>query len=419
LGDRDRYGLALTLGGGEVRLIELTAAYAGLANGGHRVTANPILAVLDGDASRTEVDDQARWRDVITVGARPAVSAQVAWLVTDILADDRARLPAFGEHSALDIGRPAGAKTGTTTDFRDNWTVGYTPDLAVGVWLGNADNTPMAHISGVTGAGPIWHELMEEAHRAWPVRTFRRPGELTQVEVCATSGLLPTEWCRRRAREWFVAGTEPQQPDTTYRAMTVDSATGRAWADGCRGPRVQRVFRMLPPDAAEWGRASGMPTPPETTCAGGPVVAEPAAAEEARPGGLGTSSRTRAGSADARAGAQSSRTGSTAGDGAAGLVIARPAVNATFALSPQLPRDFQRIELEAHPAAVATPLQTVTLMVDDVALATLQRPPYRASWQLVPGTHTVRAVGVDRQGRTVGSAPTRFRVVSDDGGHVP
>ncbi len=152
---RDRYGLALTLGGGEVTLLELTSAFAGLANGGRRVTPRAILAVLDGpafDAHRAAAD----WPGVRR-SRRPetqAVPEPVAALITDILSDDLARLPAFGEGSVLALDRPAAAKTGTTTDFKDNWTVGYTPDLAVGVWVGNADNTPMEAISGITGAGP-------------------------------------------------------------------------------------------------------------------------------------------------------------------------------------------------------------------------------------------------------------------------
>ena len=90
----------------------------------------------------------------------PALDPRVAFLITDILSDERARVPAFGQGNMLEIGRPAAAKTGTTTDWRDNWTLGYTPDLTVGVWVGNADNTPMKGVSGISGAGPIWHDFM-------------------------------------------------------------------------------------------------------------------------------------------------------------------------------------------------------------------------------------------------------------------
>ena len=151
----ERFGLALTLGGGEVKLLELTAAYAAFANSGRKVEPRAILSV--DNTPYGEVSQQPQ-----------AVSPQVAFLVTDILSDDQARIPAFGESSILQLDRPAAAKTGTTTDFRDNWTVGYTPDLAVGVWVGNADNQPMNAISGITGAGPIWHNFMEAALKDRP-----------------------------------------------------------------------------------------------------------------------------------------------------------------------------------------------------------------------------------------------------------
>ena len=101
---------------------------------------------------------------------------RVAYLVTDILSDNLARASTFGEGSALRLlSRPAAVKTGTTTDWRDNWTVGYTPDLVVGVWTGNADNEPMQHVSGVVGAAPIWHDVMETLLKGRPVREFVEP----------------------------------------------------------------------------------------------------------------------------------------------------------------------------------------------------------------------------------------------------
>ena len=91
----------------------------------------------------------------------------IAYLITDILSDNEARLGTFGEFSLLNIGRPAAVKTGTTTDFRDNWTVGYTPELVAGVWVGNADNSPMLNITGVDGAAPIWMSTRSKAHARW------------------------------------------------------------------------------------------------------------------------------------------------------------------------------------------------------------------------------------------------------------
>ena len=142
LGSRDRYGLALTLGGGEVTLVDLTTAYAGFATGGRRVSPRAVLAVLDGptvDRHREAAD----WPGVTEPVPGPqAVPESVAALITDILSDDYARLPAFGEGSVLALERPAAAKTGTTTDFKDNWTVGWTRGCLLRFGLRNVRNAP-------------------------------------------------------------------------------------------------------------------------------------------------------------------------------------------------------------------------------------------------------------------------------------
>lgn len=396
LGDRERYGLALTLGGGDVRLLELTAAYGALANGGHRLTTDPILGVLDAEAWREAASGEgaglAELRERRRVSAAPVIAPQVAFLITDILADDRARLPAFGEGSVLALGRPVAAKTGTTTDFRDNWTVGYTPDLVTGVWLGNADNSPMEHISGITGAGPIWHDFMEEALRGRPALAFTRPEGLRRVAVCASSGLLPTPACRRPATEWFIAGTEPRAVDRTYVAMDLDDATGLAWADGCRGPRIGRVFRLLPPAAADWGRAAGIPEPPRETCRGERVVA---GADGGGPGWPGDSSADGTPAATARL---------------PGVYLSQPAANSTFALSPRIPADQQRIAIVAQLDGL-TDVDDLVLSIDGRPVATLVHPPYRASWTIAVGAHEARAEARGADGRALASQTVRFRVV--------
>jgi len=151
--DPGYYGLSLTLGGGEVTLLELTGAMAALANGGVFVPPRAILSATDGQGRPVALE---------TVPAGEAVvSPATAFLVTDILADNAARTPAFGANSPLRLSRPAAAKTGTTTDFRDNWTVGYTRYLVAGVWAGNSDGRPLRGSSGLTGAAPIWHDFME------------------------------------------------------------------------------------------------------------------------------------------------------------------------------------------------------------------------------------------------------------------
>ncbi|MFZ2361298.1 MAG: transglycosylase domain-containing protein, partial [Anaerolineae bacterium] len=150
--DASHYGLSLTLGGGEVTLLDLTTAFATLANAGTFVAPTPFLAVADA---------QGRPVALPQAEVRQAVSPAAAFQVTDILSDNAARTPAFGVNNPLRISQPAAVKTGTTSDWRDNWTVGYTRYLVVGVWAGNSDGRPMRNTSGLTGAAPIWSGFMQ------------------------------------------------------------------------------------------------------------------------------------------------------------------------------------------------------------------------------------------------------------------
>ena len=261
--DPSRYDLSLTLGGGEVRLLDLTAAYAAFAIGGVRVDPVAVLRVED-SAGNVLYEAPPPSRE-------PVVSPQTAYLISDILSDNDARAPAFGLNSPLRLDRPAAAKTGTTTDFRDNWTVGYTPQLAVGVWVGNADNSPMRNVSGVDGAAPIWRDVMETALKGEPAEAFAEPEGIEQASVCLPSGLLPTPYCQRQRTEVFAAGTAPTAQDDYYRPVLVCDATGQAVTPGdtsCPGSASERVFAFVPLEAIPWAREAGIalpPLPPYTT----------------------------------------------------------------------------------------------------------------------------------------------------------
>lgn len=149
----DRYGLAMALGGTEVSLLDLTTAFHTIANGGLFVEPTPVLTITNSNGERTFIPP-----------SRPpmqAISPQSAFLVTDIISDNDARSLVFGPNSRLKLSRPAAAKTGTTTNFRDNWTMGFTKYLVAGVWAGNNDGHPMRNADGITGAGPIWNKFME------------------------------------------------------------------------------------------------------------------------------------------------------------------------------------------------------------------------------------------------------------------
>jgi membrane peptidoglycan carboxypeptidase len=242
----DRYGPALTLGGGEVTLLDLTAAYGTIAAGGMRHVPRAILSVTD--AQGHELGD---WAPPLSREARSAFgprSPQLAALMTDILGDDSARLPAFGANSVLVLpGRPAAVKTGTTSDWHDNWTIGYTPDLVVGVWVGNADNAPMVDISGITGAAPIWHDVMTAALRGVAPRPFTLPPGMVRETVCQDTGLPASPSCRNPVSELFIAGTQPSLGRMQYAPTSSPQpvAAGPVIAD--------------PPDGAQFALSSAIP----------------------------------------------------------------------------------------------------------------------------------------------------------------
>lgn len=377
----DRYGLALTLGGGEVKLLELTAAYAAFANAGKRVTPTAILRVAQNSADKGGASALLTSSKPGASGAQ-AVSAQVAFLITSILSDDAARIPAFGEDSVLQLDRPAAAKTGTTTDFRDNWTIGYTPDLAVGVWAGNANNAPMYRVTGITGAGPIWHDFMEAALSGTPPTPFVRPEGIVERAICDASGLLATNDCPRVRNEMFIRGTEPRRADDAYRRIAIDAASGLLWAPGCAGPRVERVFRIYPPDAQAWAKNKGLDQPPEQACSGIQPSANDAESGVSAPG---------------------------AAQNAPPLVIVSPAPNTEYQTSPQLPANAQQAEISARRNG-DTRFRWVELLIDGVVVGRFGNTPYRVLWQLAPGAHEARAQGETLSGQQVTSETVRFAV---------
>lgn len=269
--NQDRYGLALTLGGGETTLLDMTYAYSVLANEGVMTgvpvnpedlrpgyrTLNPVSISKIVDANNKTLYEFKQPHRV------PVVAPQLTYLISDILNDNVARTPGFGSNSVLKLSRPAAVKTGTTSDWRDNWTIGYTPDYAVGVWVGNADNSEMEHISGVMGAAPIWREVMEKIHRTVPIRWYQEPPGMVRVEVCATSGLLPTPYCPERVKEIFIAGTEPKTFDNIWQPFRIHKPTGKLATVYSPPDQVEeKVFPIYPSEAADWVRENNIPQPP-------------------------------------------------------------------------------------------------------------------------------------------------------------
>lgn len=190
--DPSRYGLSLVLGGGDVTMLEMATVYGALANMGKRQDLRPILSISDYTGNVLEDHRPSK--------SMEAVKPDVAWIMSNILSDNAARTQAFGPNSSLVIpGHTVSVKTGTTNDKRDNWTIGYTPSYAAVVWVGNNDNTPMNPFltSGITGAAPIWHDIMVEILKNRPDETIPKPETIVS---------LP---CYFGKVEYFMIGTEP------------------------------------------------------------------------------------------------------------------------------------------------------------------------------------------------------------------
>lgn len=248
---RDVYGLSLTLGGGELSLLEFTGAYAVYANGGTRLPSYAISRILDYNGN-------------IIYDYQPPVGDQVvrpehAYLISSILSDSEARTPMFGANSVLNLPFQAAAKTGTTNDFRDNWTLGYTPDLAVGVWVGNPDYTPMVNTTGLTGAAPIWAEFMQNAVQSItggnPTPFFRPAGIIDRV-ICSVSGTEPSEWCPSQRSEIFAAGQPPlPSSEDLWKRVVFDTWTGLRASAACGElTREEFALNVSDPWAIKWIR---------------------------------------------------------------------------------------------------------------------------------------------------------------------
>ena len=312
------YGLALTLGAGEVRLYELVRAYRALARGG---VYTPLHFLLDnGDSLDSEEEDSSKI----------VFSRQIAFLLTDILSDGDARAPAFGDNSPLDLPFPCAVKTGTSKDYRDNWTVGYTTKYTVGVWVGNFSGEPMHGVSGITGAGPIFRDVMLYLHRENPPPPFPVPRGLVRATICTLSGKLAGPHCEGRRLEWFIKGTEPKD--------TCD------WHYLVPGPEGDRIAIRYPPEFRAWGQYIG------ADC-GEPLEEARVAAKEV--------------------------------DTSFALRIIYPDEGDVFIIDPFLRRSFQALEFRA---LVPYGVREVEWRIDGRG-SFRSRAPFTFRWQLSPGEH--------------------------------
>ena len=338
------YGLGLTLGNAEVRLDELVAAYSTFARGGLYVKPRSERV---GNA-RSQAGDRAPQR---------LMSERTAFWITDILSDADARAYIFGRGSSLEFPFPVAVKTGTSQAYHDNWTIGYTRDVTVGVWVGNFDRTPLRDSSGVTGAGPIFHSVMLAAERRYGVAGHEsseivpRPAGLEEVTICALSGARAEPWCPSRSREWLPAGANAEpcswHHESDEGVVTTYPAEYRAWS------------------------AAAMRTP---TAAASSVLARRTPTEP--PGGL--------------------RPERVQPSAASTLTIANPANGTVYSVDPTLRREFQALPLRV----VAPQPTSVTWLVDGTEIGTTssEKP---LDWPLALGTHQIEARDADgRRART-------------------
>jgi penicillin-binding protein 1C len=364
----DYYGPALALGDGEVTLVELVRAYATLARGGRLV---PLHAVSEWELPQHDTRTGAA--DVRTYEAPDeprVISSVAAALITDILADNRARASSFGLESTLHFDAEVAAKTGTSKGYRDNWVVGYSHCVTVGVWVGNFDGSPMREVSGITGAGPIFHAIMEAVFAQHPDASMLasmgvqdnngidKPDDIQHVEICPLSGQARGPDCPQSIWEYVPSKvTLPQC--RWHRKLPLDRGNGLLAGPDCpTGKLTEQLFEVFPPEYAAWAKSQGRALPPESyspNCPEAPSVVEQ--------------------------GAESS------------LRITEPADGARYVIDPERPLKLQQLAVTV--LAPAT-IREVSLEVDGVGLGQARRP-FEFHWQLHAGHH--RLVAVDSSGR--------------------
>ncbi|MFH0770548.1 MAG: penicillin-binding protein 1C [Candidatus Peregrinibacteria bacterium] len=337
----EHYGLALTLGDSEVKLLELTQAYGIFPRAGSTL---PL---------RTLLTDP-------TPAGKHILDERVAWLITDILSDPSARLPQFGENGPLSFDFPAAAKTGTTRNSRDNWTIGYTEDVLVGVWVGNADNSPMRDTSGVTGAAPIFHDVLLAATALLPRKEFHMPEGIQTQTICRLSGKLPSPLCPQTIEEKFIAGTEPTEPDDIYRSFTIDTRNGFLMNKNCdRRFAQEKVFAVFPQETERWAREQGWPDPP-----------------------------TRLSPLCTYQNNFSSLSSSSSSSSSSWLEISHPQPLDSFRLDPLVPDSSESIIFTAQ---ASKDIDTVVWFVDGKKAGDGTYPDFRFAWEPSLGTHTLEA----------------------------
>lgn len=233
------YGLSLTLGGGEVYMTDMATAFGVFANMGIKQDLVSILKVVD---KKGEVLEEYKY-----VPGERVLSSETAYIIANILSDDGARGMVFGRGSLLNIKKhpEVAVKTGTTNDLRDNWTVGFTPENVVAVWVGNNNNTKMGGlVSGTTGAAPIWNRIMTKVLENRAVKTFTKPDGVITMSICNFTGqLVPEEGCESH-NELFKKEFVPTKRVSLQNNILIDKNTNKTIAEGEDNPNAEWQSRQ-------------------------------------------------------------------------------------------------------------------------------------------------------------------------------
>jgi membrane carboxypeptidase/penicillin-binding protein PbpC len=262
----------------KVTLLDLTQAYGVIANNG--ISAGQVLSTDSATNGNSAIKPVSILQVKDSLGGlwmkcqdelyncqtqtKPVISAQLAYLMTHILSDETARWSSMGHPNPLEIGRPAAAKIGQTFQKTDAWTIGYTPDLVVGVWMGS-NKDELQNFVPTNGAAGIWHAIIQYATQDKPLTEWPLPAGISEIKVCDPSGMLPTYDCPVVVTEVFQNGREPTQEDTLFRSLQINRESGRLATVFTPPELVEtRVFMVVPPEASAWASQAGLLTPPES-----------------------------------------------------------------------------------------------------------------------------------------------------------
>ena len=336
--DIAHYGLGLTLGNGEVTLLDLAQGYAAFARGGQTCTARLLAAQPDAPTTQ-------------------AFTEQASFLITNILSDEQLRIRAFGADNPLMLGYPVAVKTGTSSNWRDSWSVGYTEDFTVAVWAGDFSGRPMHRISGALGAGPLFHQVVDHLVTRSAVRRLPQPTPppegIESVEVCTLSGLAPNPRCPHRRAVYVQQSQTTRATCDWHQMIDIDVRNGLRASPRCPAEHtLTRRFEVLPSAYARWQSEHTDTAPPTAFSPHCPLD------------GI---------TADA-------------------ILLTHPNDGDVFLLEPGYDRLTQSIQLTAE---VDPPVPTVTFLIDGEAVATAEWP-YEASWPVTDGEHRIEVVAGER-----------------------